>query len=151
LHFTADAVRPQGRPAGGVAGIRLATGAEVVFFGAVDPGRDNVVVTAAAPGDGLPGMSGSTVKVTPYAAYPAKGRATAGVRVQRFLKGEDMLVLAWAGPTPARAATPRGAPAPLPPIDERRDGSGLPTSKPVAAVGGPVVPAGVAAPTGELA
>ena len=36
--------------------------------------------------------------MTPYAEYPAKGRATGGVRCHRFLKGEDLLVLAWAGP-----------------------------------------------------
>ena len=83
------------------------------------------------------------MKVTPYALYPAKGRATGGVRCQRFLKGEDSLVVAWAGAAPVRAATAAGAPAPLPPVDERRDGSGLPTSRPVAVVAGPVVPGGV--------
>jgi DNA gyrase subunit A len=148
LRFPAGAVRPQGRSGGGMAGIRLPAGAQLVFFGAVDPGRDNVVVTAAAGSDALPGLAGQSVKVTPYTAFPAKGRATAGVRAQRFLKGEDQLVLAWAGPAPARAATPRGAPAPLPPVDERRDGSGLPTSKPVAAVGGPVLPWGRSADAG---
>ncbi|HEY7859651.1 MAG TPA: DNA topoisomerase IV subunit A [Candidatus Nanopelagicales bacterium] len=147
LRFNASDVRPQGRAGGGVAGIRLATGARAIFFGAVDPDRDAVVVTAASSSGALPGVSGSAVKVTPYRSYPAKGRATGGVRCQRFLKGEDELVLAWAGPGPARAATPSGAPAPLPPVDERRDGSGLPTSKPVAAVAGPVVPGGVAPTT----
>ncbi len=142
LRFPAAAVRPQGRAGGGVAGVRLAPGARAVAFTAVDPARDNQVVTAAASSGALPGVGGSTVKVTPYDRYPAKGRATGGVRVQRFLKGEDALVLAWVGPAPARAATPAGAPAPLPPVDERRDGSGLPTSKPVAAVGGTVVPGG---------
>jgi DNA gyrase subunit A len=142
LHFPASAVRPQGRSAGGMAGVRLAGGARAVFFGAVDPGRANQVVTAASASGALPGVTGSSVKVTPYSAYPGKGRATGGVRCQRFLKGEDVLVLAWVGPAPARAATPTGAPAPLPPVDERRDASGLPTSKPVAAVGGAVIPVG---------
>ena len=36
LRFEASAVRPQGRPAGGMAGIRLSPGARVVWFGAVD-------------------------------------------------------------------------------------------------------------------
>ncbi len=31
------------------------------------------------------------------AIYPAKGRATGGVRCQRLLKGEDALLLAWVG------------------------------------------------------
>ncbi len=142
LHFPAGAVRPQGRPAGGMAGVRLSDGARVVFFGAVDPARDNVVVTAAGTSGALPGTSGATVKATPFGEYPGKGRATGGVRAQRFLKGEDTLLVAWVGPAPARAATPQGAPAPLPPLDPRRDGSGLPTSKPVAAVGGPIVAGG---------
>ena len=142
LRFPASSVRPQGRPAGGMAGIRLSDGASVLFFGAVDAGRDCVVVTAAGTTGALPGTSGATVKVTPLSEYPGKGRATGGVRAQRFLKGEDTLVVAWVGPGPARAATPQGSPAPLPPIDTRRDGSGLPTSKPVAAVGGPLVPGG---------
>ena len=32
----------------------------------------------------------------PYAEYPAKGRGTGGVRCHRFLRGEDVLTLAWA-------------------------------------------------------
>jgi DNA gyrase subunit A len=138
LHFGADSVRPQGRPAGGMAGIRLSDGAHVVHFSAVDPRRENVIVTAAGSSGALPGTSMASVKVTPLSEYPGKGRATGGVRAQRFLKGEDLLILGWAGPSPARAATPQGSPAPLPPVDERRDASGLPTSKPVAAVGGPI-------------
>ncbi len=142
LRFAASSVRPQGRPAGGMAGIRLGDGQRVVFFGAVDPERESVVVTAAGTSGALPGTSSATVKVTPFSEYPGKGRATGGVRAQRFLKGEDVLLVAWVGPAPARAATPQGAPAPLPPIDPRRDGSGLPTSKPVAAVGGPIAAGG---------
>ncbi|HNM97579.1 MAG TPA: DNA topoisomerase IV subunit A, partial [Marmoricola sp.] len=37
LHFGADAVRPQGRSGGGIAGIKLAANARVVYFGAFDP------------------------------------------------------------------------------------------------------------------
>jgi DNA gyrase subunit A len=142
LHFPASSVRPQGRPAGGMAGVRLTDRHRVLFFGAADPERECVVVTAAGTSGALPGTSGATVKVTPFGEYPGKGRATGGVRAQRFLKGEDTLIVAWVGPAPARAATPQGAPAPLPPLDPRRDGSGLPTSKPVAAVGGPLAPGG---------
>ena len=144
LHFPASTVRPQGRPAGGMAGIRLSDRHRVLFFGAVEEERETVVVTAAGTSGALPGTSGASVKVTLFALYPGKGRATGGVRAQRFLKGEDTLLVAWVGPTPARASTPQGAPAPLPPYDERRDGSGLPTSKPVAAVGGPLTPGGPA-------
>ena len=37
LRFPAGSVRPQGRPAGGMAGIKLADGASVTWFGAVGP------------------------------------------------------------------------------------------------------------------
>jgi DNA gyrase subunit A len=63
------------------------------------------------------------VKVTPFAEYPAKGRATGGVRAQRFLKGEPRLALAWIGSRPA-GATDSGVPVELPEVDARRDASG---------------------------
>ncbi len=136
LHFEAAAVRPQGRSAGGMAGIRLSGGARVVHFGAVDPALDNVVVTIAASSDALPGTDAGSVKVTPYTEYPAKGRGTGGVRCHRFLRGEDVLTLAWAGPAPARAAAATGVALDLPEATGRRDGSGVPASQPVAAVSG---------------
>jgi DNA gyrase subunit A len=140
LRFGAAAVRPQGRSAAGMAGIRLASRASVVWFGALDPAAtlpaEPVVVTVAGSAGALPGTSAVTVKVTPYAEYPPKGRATGGVRCHRFLKGEDVLVLAWAGPGPARGATAAGTPVDLPPPDGRRDGSGVRVRHPLAALGG---------------
>ncbi len=139
LRYQASQVRPQGRPAGGMAGVKLSSGAKVISFTAVDPAEDAVVVTVAGARGGLPGaVSEGTAKVTPFDQYPRKGRATGGVRCQRFLKGEDCLVLAWAGAAPPRAATANGTPAELPPIDPRRDGSGTPLAKPIAVVAGPV-------------
>jgi DNA gyrase subunit A len=143
LRFGAEKVRPQGRAAGGMAGVSLAPGARVTSFGVVDltlPDGDwaSVVVTIAGTTGALPGTQTGTVKVTPYAEYPTKGRATGGVRCHRFLKGEDTLLLAWAGPAPALAAGANGVAVPLPPPDSRRDGSGIPLRAPVAAVGGPV-------------
>ncbi|MEU6705727.1 DNA gyrase/topoisomerase IV subunit A [Streptomyces wuyuanensis] len=138
LRFQASQVRPQGRPAGGMAGVKLADGAEVISFTAVDPAADAVVFTSAGSGGTLDD-SVTTVKLTPFDQYPRKGRATGGVRCQRFLKGEDKLVFAWAGATPARAAQQNGSPSELPEIDPRRDGSGTPPAKPVAAVAGPLV------------
>ena len=138
LRFPAGAVRPQGRAAGGMAGIRLSARASVVWFGAVPDtaADDSVVVTVAGSSGALPGTAAASVKVTPYQEYPAKGRATGGVRCQRFLKGEDSLVLAWAGPAPARGATEAGVPVYLPPADGRRDGSGERARQQLAAVGG---------------
>ncbi len=137
LHFPASGVRPQGRSGGGVAGIKLAAGAEVVSFGAVRTAADAVVVTIAGVGTALPGTEAGTVKVTPFADYPGKGRATGGVRCHRFLKGEQRLLLAYAGPGPAMATASSGAPIDLPAPEGRRDGSGVPVPQPVAAVTGP--------------
>jgi DNA gyrase subunit A len=133
LHFPASAVRPQGRTAGGMAGVRLAAKAKVVFFGAVDTNREAQVVTIAGSSSALPGTEVGAVKVTPFSEYPGKGRGTGGVRCQRLLKGEDGLLLAFAGSAPVRASASSGAPVELPPIDPRRDGSGVPVAQPIAA------------------
>jgi DNA gyrase subunit A len=138
LRFGASAVRPQGRGGGGIAGIRLSPRARVVGFHAVDPGADNVVVTVAGSSGALPGTEAGTVKVTPYAEYPAKGRATGGVRCHRFLRGEDTLVIGWAGAGPAMAASPNGVPVELPEATGKRDGSGTPAAAPIGAVAAPV-------------
>ncbi|MFD9812653.1 DNA topoisomerase (ATP-hydrolyzing) subunit A [Streptomyces sp. NPDC059080] len=136
LRYPASQVRPQGRPAGGMAGVKLGAGAKVLSFGAIDPAADAVVFTVAGS-HGMLDDSLATAKLTPFDQYPRKGRATGGVRCQRFLKGEDCLTLAWAGAAPARAADAKGAPVPLPEPDPRRDGSGVPLTKPVAALAGP--------------
>ena len=138
LHFPAPGVRPQGRSGGGIAGVRLTAKQQVVFFGAFTPSDDAVVVTASGSSSALPGTEAGAVKVTPWSEYPGKGRGTGGVRCHRFLKGEDTLVLAWAGNGPARAAAASGAPVDLPPATGRRDGSGTPASQPILAVAGPV-------------
>lgn len=137
LRFPASSVRPQGRSASGVAGIRLNAKAKVIFFGAVPTDREAVVVTVAGSSSALPGTDAGSVKVTPYTEYPAKGRATGGVRCHRLLKGEDALLLAWAGPAPARAAAASGTAVDLPPATGKRDGSGVSVSQPIAAVAGP--------------
>ncbi|MFF8809476.1 DNA gyrase/topoisomerase IV subunit A [Streptomyces omiyaensis] len=137
LRYQASQVRPQGRPAGGMAGIKLAAGAEVLSFAAVDPAADAAVFTVAGSTGTLDGSTASSAKLTPFDQYPRKGRATGGVRCQRFLKGEDVLVLAWAGALPARAAQKNGTPVELPEPDPRRDGSGTPLPQPVDVVAGP--------------
>ncbi|MGF1427464.1 DNA gyrase/topoisomerase IV subunit A [Kitasatospora sp. LaBMicrA B282] len=137
LRYPAGQVRPQGRPAGGMAGIKLADGARVISFTAVDPAADAVVISVAGASGTLTGEAQSTWKVTPFELYPRKGRATGGVRCQRFLRGEDSLAFAWAGAAPARAAAANGTPVLLPERDPRRDGSGTPVAKQIAAAAGP--------------
>ncbi|HEV7625358.1 MAG TPA: DNA topoisomerase IV subunit A, partial [Streptomyces sp.] len=137
LRYPAGQVRPQGRAAGGMTGIKLTGEAKVISFTAVDPSADAVVFTLSGS-HGTLDDSISTAKLTPFDQFPRKGRATGGVRCQRFLKGEDSLAFAWAGPTPAKAAAENGTPTELPDPDPRRDGSGVPLTKPVAVIAGPV-------------
>ncbi len=136
LHFPASGVRPQGRSGGGIAGVRVAPGHRAVWFGALDANADNLVVTVAGSSDALPGTEAGTVKVTSFAEYPGKGRGTGGVRCHRFLKGEDVLLVAYAGPAPVKAAASSGAPVDLPEEHGRRDGSGTPAAQPILAISG---------------
>jgi DNA gyrase subunit A len=117
LRFPAKLVRPQGLKGGGMAGMNLSSGADVVSFNVVN-------TTDAQHGEPMVVTStGTQVKVTPFSTYPAKGRATGGVRVQRFLKGETRLTVSWVGPRPVGASS-TGDPVELPATDPRRDGSG---------------------------
>ncbi|MDR0837919.1 MAG: DNA topoisomerase 4 subunit A [Propionibacteriaceae bacterium] len=144
LHFPATSVRPQGRAAGGMAGIKLAPGQSAIWFGAVAadastdtdaPGHTHaVVVSVSGTSDALPGTQAGNVKVTPFSEYPGKGRATGGVRCHRFLKGEDVLLLGWVGAAPAVANAASGSPIDLPPDTGRRDGSGTPALQPIAGI-----------------
>lgn len=151
LTFEAKNVRPQGRTAGGMAGIRLAEGCSVAAFAVVPDGKvtwnyeegENglfsasgaVVLTVAGDSEALPGTENGAAKVTPLEMYPTKGRGTGGVRSQRFLKGQDTLILAFVGAYPLHASTQSGAPMELPKPDMRRDGSGTDLSAPIAVVG----------------
>ena len=135
LHFAAHLVRPQGRNAGGVAGMKLAPDERAIFFGAVREDPATVVVTQAGGQDQLPDMGAASIKVTPLAEYPAKGRATAGVRAQRLLTGESRLNLAWVGHGPGKAVSAAGVARNLPHEYGRRDGSGVSVDRAVHAVG----------------
>ncbi|MCW2831693.1 MAG: topoisomerase, partial [Aeromicrobium sp.] len=137
LHFPASGVRPQGRAGGGIAGVKLASGQKAVSFGAVSDIDNAFVVTVAGSADALPGTQTGAVKVSPMSIYPAKGRATGGVRCHRLLKGEDGLLLAWVGDGAPMATATSGSPVDLPEVSDRRDGSGVPATQPIHAVAGP--------------
>jgi len=135
LRFEASSVRPQGRSAGGMAGIRLADGAHVIAFAVVGASAfDAVVVTVAGSSSALPGTDAGSAKVSAFTEYPAKGRATGGVRAQRLLRGEDALVLAWVGTDP-RAVGADGAVRALPEAGAKRDASGQPLDAVIGAIG----------------
>jgi len=188
LRFSATSVRPQGRAAAGMAGIRMSEGVTALWFGAIGPavtrsilptlpasapnGRADhheaalaamadlraevtgeepgggawatsseaaaaVVVTVAGRSGALPGTGGASVKVTPFAEYPPKGRATGGVRCQRFLKGEDGLIQARIGPSPVIGVTESGVIVNLSGMTGKRDGSGNAITRQLAYLGHP--------------
>ncbi|AZH78657.1 DNA topoisomerase IV [Microbacterium sp. Y-01] len=139
LHFPASAVRPQGAPAGGMAGMKLGSGASVLFFGAVDPASDAVVATVSGAESILPGTDPGRAKVSSFTEYPGKGRATGGVRAHAFLKGEDRLTVAWVGPNPPQAVDPTGAVRKLPETGARRDASGQPIDGVIGSIGRTIV------------
>lgn len=140
LTFDAKQVRPQGRTAAGMAGIRLAEGTHVATFAVVpenaiewhyEEGENGlfsatgtVVFTVAGDSEALPGTENGAAKLTPFEMYPTKGRGTGGVRSQRFLKGQNTLIHAYVGYYPLHAVSESGSVVELPKPDMRRDASG---------------------------
>ncbi len=125
LHFPADAVRPQGAPAGGMAGIKLSAKGEVIFFGVVLDTAEAVVLTVSGSETVLAGTDNGRAKLSAFGEFPGKGRGTGGVRAQTLLKGEDRLTLAWAGTDPRAIGTDGGV-RQLPEPGAKRDASGVP-------------------------
>ncbi len=124
LKFPLSIVRPQGLAAGGVAGIKLAAGDQAIFYSAVEETPDATVVTVSGSSDAIPWTFPGRVKLSDLSEFPAKGRATQGVRAHRFLQGEDILEIAWAGPRTPVAKRPDNKDTRLPAERSRRDGSG---------------------------
>jgi DNA gyrase subunit A len=138
LRYSASLVRPQGPSGGGVAGISLTGGATVLFFGSVPPGSRAVVATISTSAATIAGADPGRAKISDFADYPAKGRATGGVRAHALLKGEDALSVAWVGVAPAVAVAADGGVRKLPEVLSRRDASGTPLETVVGSIGGAV-------------
>jgi DNA gyrase subunit A len=116
-------IRPQGRSAGGVAGIRLNEGAHVLCFD-VPLDADVVLVTVTDKG---------TVKYTALSEYPDKGRGTGGVRCMRLLASETAVIDARAGVlAELLVLDAKGAPIDVDIPSGRRDASGVKLTTPVA-------------------
>lgn len=124
LVFDAKQVRPQGLPAGGMAGINLGA-SRAIFFGVSHGGE--IVVTAANSAQSLGATDPGSHKLTPLAAFPQKGRATQGVRCQRLLKGEDQLYFAALAKLP-KVLDLDGNVIVTADLDPRRDSSGSPAT-----------------------
>jgi DNA gyrase subunit A len=135
LRFSAKSVRSQGRGAAGVAGINVSAGAQVISFAVAKSGQENIAVTAANSSGSLSGTDAGSVKWTPLIDFPAKGRATAGVRAHKFIRSEDQLYFAWAGPSEAIALSADGKPAELPAEPGKRDASGEKAAGAIGSIG----------------
>jgi DNA gyrase subunit A len=135
LHFGASQVRPQGPSAGGMAGINLSAKATVIFFGSVDPKADVVVATVSSSTTTIAGADPGRAKVSSLSEFPGKGRATGGVRAHSFLKGEDVLALAWAGAAPPLAVGADGSQRQLPESGAKRDASGAALDNVIGSIG----------------
>ena len=120
LIFDASSVRPQGLPAGGMAGINLGS-SRAIYFG-VSNGSE-YLVTASNSSQALGATDPGSMKTTALAAYPPKGRGSQGVRCQRFLKSEDQLYFAGLASIPTIVDQDGKPLAPHEP-DDRRDASG---------------------------
>ena len=136
LHFAAAGVRPQGAPAGGMAGIKLGAKAEVIAFSVLASEAEAIVVTVSGATGMIAGTDAGRAKSSRFAEFPGKGRATGGVRAHAFLKGEDRLTLAWVGAEPALAVGPDGSARALPEAGAKRDGSGQSIDGVIGSIGG---------------
>jgi DNA gyrase subunit A len=70
LLFPLASVRPQGRAAGGVAGIKLSRNAQVAYFGLVSPHVPGALVTISGTTAALPGTEPGSLKVTTLSSFP---------------------------------------------------------------------------------
>ncbi len=93
------------------------------------------MVTVAGSTTSLPGTDPGTIKITPLSEFPAKGRATGGIRCHTMRKGEDGLLFARVASIPLRAAGPQG-PVELPIEFSKRDATGSPLATSVVAIAG---------------
>lgn len=134
LRFAADSVRAQGRAASGVAGINLGEGSKVIAFGAIKNPDDAFVVTAANSSAALAGTDAGSIKLSSLGEFPAKGRATGGVRGQKLLRNEDQLYFAAVADAAPSASATDGKPLDLP-EEAKRDASGSAAAAAIAGVG----------------
>lgn len=122
-----------------MAGIKLGSGAAVLFFGSATAVEDATVATVSGAEGVIPGTDAGRAKISAFAEFPAKGRGTGGVRAHSFLRGEDRLSVAWVGAAPAYAVGADGAVRKLPETPAKRDASGQLIDGVIGSIGSPIV------------
>ncbi|MBJ7280845.1 MAG: DNA topoisomerase IV subunit A [Rhodoluna sp.] len=135
LRFSAESVRPQGRGAAGIAGIKLAESAKAIYFTSINPTKHTQVLTAANNRDSLGAVDSGSSKISLLSEFPAKGRATGGVRAQKFIRDENQLYFAYVGNSPVLTSTSSGKPLDVETQLSKRDASGTPLSATVVSAG----------------
>jgi DNA gyrase subunit A len=135
LRFDASTVRPQGRGAAGMAGIKLSDGAQAIYFTSIKVTKDTQVLTAAGNSESLGAVDAGSAKITEIAEFPAKGRATGGVRAHKFIRDENQLYFAYVGNSPILASASAGKPLETPEYLAKRDASGTPLSATIVSAG----------------
>lgn len=119
LTFPAEKVRPQGAlTAGGVAGIKVAPGEEVIDFSVVSAEEKETALVVSV-------SDAANAKFTPFKLYPQKGRSTGGVRSFKNLRVDKKVVYSTVTTDPVLVTADGTKLTPLP-TDNRRDGSGKP-------------------------
>jgi len=129
LTFSAEAVRAQGLPAAGMAGIN--TDEKAIYFGKVIDGGH--LVTAANSSAALGKTDPGTVKITPIKTYPKQGRGSKGVRCHKLLKAEDQLYFAKFAGKDVTIFDESEKVIKAPAVEPKRDGSGKKASAFIAA------------------
>jgi DNA gyrase subunit A len=124
LRFDAKAVKPQSINGAGMAGIK--TDSEVVYFDVLKPKEKNVVLTVANSNASLPGTDGGGMKVSKIDEFPKKGRATGGVRCQKFIRGQNQIILGYVGPEDFQLIDGKGKAIGVEYELQKRDASGDP-------------------------
>ena len=122
LRANARHVRPQGKAAGGMAGIKLREDDRVIAFGSYDPVQPNQVIVATDAANG---------KTSPLAEYPTQGRATGGVRCITMRSADSTLCAAAIIPASAKIVPydSKGKPFKHEWAGGRRDATGQPLAK----------------------
>jgi DNA gyrase subunit A len=135
LRFDASLVRPQGRGAAGMAGIKLSDGARAIYFTSLKTSKNTQVLTAASNSESLGAVDSGSAKLSALSEFPPKGRATGGVRAQKFIRDENQLYFAHVGDGPILACASSGKPLEVTTTLAKRDASGTPLSATIISAG----------------
>jgi DNA gyrase subunit A len=135
LRFDASLVRPLGRGASGMAGMKISDGARAIYFTSLQTSKATRVLTAANNSESLGATDPGSVKISEISEFPAKGRATGGVRAHKFIRDENQLYFAFVGDDPILAQTSSGKVLELDVKLAKRDASGTPVNATVVSAG----------------